>query len=287
MRHAQSAFALVAAVTAVTAVTAVALPLTAHAETPPSTWATHAPEPVAAQPPVAPPAATAEGQSGAQPSSPTAGQTSERFEVPPPHEVTTDVAEPAPPHKDPMTLPVVMEHPEDKPSIFSNEKTRFGLMGGIGFPRPVGVGAFLQFDKHYSVGADYSLLPTTKISDVNLDFWAASAGGRLYPFQGAFFVGLKGGYQHLSASGYLTTSGTTALAQGSIDTVFINPELGFLFTWDSGLALSFGAGLQIPLYSDASTTANVPVSASVLDAVGKIGTGAIPTVDLLRVGFVL
>ncbi len=166
-----------------------------------------------------------------------------RFEVPAPHEETTEPDVPSPPHRDPMTLPVVMEHPEDKASMFSTEKTRFGINGGIGFPRPVGVAAFLQFDKFWSLGADYSLLPTTKISDVNLDFWAACAGGRLYPFHGAFYVGVKGGYQHLSASGYITQSGTTALAQGSVDTV--------------------------------------------LSAVGKLGTSSVPTVDLLRVGFVL
>ena len=187
-----------------------------------------------------------------------------------------------------MTLPVVMDSPEkDKVSMFSTQKTRFGINGGIGFPRPVGVGAFLQFDKLWSIGADYSLLPTTKISDVNLDFWAAAASARLYPWSGSFYVGLKSGYQHLSASGYITSSGTTALAQGSIDTFFVNPELGWMFTWDSGLALGFGAGIQIPLYSDASTTSNLPVSTNVLSAVGKIGNGAIPTVDLLRVGFVL
>jgi len=191
-----------------------------------------------------------------------------------------------------MSLPVAMENPDrpteqDKASMFSTQKTRFGINGGIGFPRPVGVGAFLMFDKFWSLGIDYSLLPTTKISDVNLDFWAASAGGRLYPFHGAFYVGLKTGYQHLSASGYITQSGTTALAQGSIETVFVNPELGFMFTWDSGLALNFGAGIQIPIYADSTTTSNIPVSTDVLSAVGKIGTSSVPTVDLLRVGFVL
>jgi hypothetical protein len=278
MRHNKSAF-LVGAL-------ALAAPTLAHAEsTPTPTWTTTSP--------TSTPTSTSTSTSTSTPTS-----TSERFEVPPPHEETGPEPEaPNPPRRDPMTLPVVMDSPvgahdashpeEDKASMFSTEKTRFGINGGIGFPRPVGVGAFLQWDKHWSLGADYSLLPTTKIADVNLDFWAATAGARLYPFHGAFYVGLKSGYQHLSASGYITQSGTTALAQGSIDTFLVNPEIGFMFTWDSGLALGFGAGIQIPLYSNATTTSNLPVAADVLGAVGKIGTSSVPTVDLLRVGFVL
>jgi hypothetical protein len=213
--------------------------------------------------------------------------TSDRFQVPAPEELTTEPPSPSPPHRDPMTLPVVMEHPEDKPFLPSNDRTRFGLMGGIGFPRPVAISSFLQFDRSWSAGAELSVLPTTKIADVNLDFWAASAGARLHPWHGAFYVGLRGGYQHLSASGYLTQNGVTALAQGGIDTGFVNPELGFLWTFESGLALGFGAGVQIPLYSNVTSTSNLPVSADVLAAVGKLGTSTVPTVDLLRVGFVL
>jgi hypothetical protein len=79
----------------------------------------------------------------------------------------------------------------------------------------------------------------------------------------------------------------SATASVTIDTWFINPRAGFLWTTREGLAFAIESGLQFPLSPE--TTSSLPLSTMpfVQSAVEAVGKSVIPTLDLLRVGFLL
>jgi hypothetical protein len=79
-------------------------------------------------------------------------------------------------------------------------------------------------------------------------------------------------------------SATEALA---LDSWFLNPRIGVLWTGDSGLTLGVEAGLQVPI--DPTTSSSLPLSLvpGAQSAVDSIGKSLLPTVDLLRLGLLL
>ena len=74
----------------------------------------------------------------------------------------------------------------------------------------------------------------------------------------------------------------------AVDTWFVNPRVGFLWMWQSGIAVGFDAGLQFPLASDVTTTTSLGGSAidgRVTSMSNTFGRRIVPTIDLLRIGF--
>ncbi len=93
--------------------------------------------------------------------------------------------------------------------------------------------------------------------------------------------------QHASASTSVNVARLSFPEQIDIDTLFINPRIGFLWGSAPGLTVGFEVGVHIPLSSSVSSTLPPQVLAlqgltSVTDTLTK---SALPTVDLLRVGF--
>ncbi|AKU94519.1 hypothetical protein AKJ09_01183 [Labilithrix luteola] len=161
-----------------------------------------------------------------------------------------------------------------------------GVLGGIGFPRPLSIEALVDIDRILAVGAEYGFLPKTKISSIELGSWAASADARLFPFRGGFFIGLRAGYQHLDASATVTVGSQSASGSMAMETIFVNPRIGFLWMGRPGLAIGFEAGVQIPLSSSVSTSLPeaVALDSRVKSTADTLGRSLLPTVDLLRVG---
>jgi hypothetical protein len=167
---------------------------------------------------------------------------------------------------------------------------KLGAAGGIGFPRPLSVEGFVTVKRYVLVGGEYSVLPKVNVGGTDTTMWALAADARVFPFGGAFFIGVRGGRQHLGTRTTVTVTGVGSLSETlDVDTWFVNPRVGFAWTWSSGFTLGLDAGIQIPLKSNVSS--NLPAAAladsrvtSVSDAFGK---RVLPTVDLLRVGFVL
>lgn len=93
-------------------------------------------------------------------------------------------------------------------------------------------------------------------------------------------------------SGY----GYTVPISLGVDTTFINPQIGFLWTWEPGLTIGIDAGLQIRLFSSTSSTlgsaampsaveaAISPVQRTLENVAGTVGQTLLPTVDLLKLG---
>ena len=80
-----------------------------------------------------------------------------------------------------------------------------------------------------------------------------------------------------------------------MDTTFLDPQVGFLWTWAPGFSIGLDAGLQIRLSSNTSSSIQTGMPAAVqayatplqntLESVaGAAGQTVLPTIDLLRIG---
>jgi hypothetical protein len=117
--------------------------------------------------------------------------------------------------------------------------------------------------------------------------WSLAADARVFPFRGAFFIGLRAGYQHLGAATTIVVSSIgSASEELALDSWFINPRLGFLWISQEGLCFGVEAGLQIPTSNAVSSTLPLSFVPSIRNTVDSLGGSVLPTVDLLRIGLV-
>lgn len=167
---------------------------------------------------------------------------------------------------------------------------RFGPIVGVGFPRPLALEGFVKIERLIGIGLEYSFLPSMNIAGVDTRFSALAGDLRVFPFRGAFYIGLRGGHQALAASTTVSVAGVGSISQAaSAETWFVNPRAGFLWTFKSGLSLGVEAGVQLPInpsFNSSLPNALVPEANATLASVANtLGNGTTPTVDLLRVGF--
>lgn len=169
------------------------------------------------------------------------------------------------------------------------EHVRVGVIGGVGFPRPLAVEGLIKLERVVALGVEYSALPTLTISSVDTRAWAIAGDLRLFPFQGPFFLGVRAGRQRVDASGSVTVSGRSLPESYTVDTTFVNPRLGLLFTFRPGITIGTDAGVQIPLSSTTSSTLpdGRPETAEVDRVVKFYANKWLPTVDLVRLGILL
>ncbi len=170
---------------------------------------------------------------------------------------------------------------KDQASSDRRDHLRVGAIGGVGFPHPLAVEALVKIERVVAIGAEYGFSPDVTVSGVTASLWSGAGDIRVFPLRGPFFIGARVGLQHLGAS-------SAAYAQSvTVDTFFVNPRIGFLWTWKSGFSLGIDVGVQLPLaYSvtGTSTAMSIPQLTSVANTIG--GT-VLPTIDLLKLGFLL
>jgi hypothetical protein len=139
-----------------------------------------------------------------------------------------------------------------------------------------------------AVGAEYGTLPAVTIDGVNTSSWSLAGDLRVFPLHGAFFLGLRAGRQHVGA--------TTTIAVGSfgsatevlgLDSWFLNPRVGFLWTTRQGLSFGVEAGVQVPIGAAISSTLPLSLYPTAQRTIDALGRTVLPTVDLLRVGLLL
>jgi hypothetical protein len=74
-----------------------------------------------------------------------------------------------------------------------------------------------------------------------------------------------------------------------MDTTFVNPRIGLLWTFGPGFSIGMDAGIQFPVSS--STTSSLPAGTTASQRATSIadtfGNSVIPTIDLLRLGILL
>lgn len=199
-------------------------------------------------------------------------------------------AQASPTSGDPAATPTAPSPPKKEDASEAPEHLRVGALVGIGFPRPLAFEGLVKIERTVAVGVEYSLMPKITVGGVETNYWAVAGDVRVFPFQGGFFLGLRAGAQHLGASTTVSVASLGSVSGGiTSDTVFVNPRVGFLWTWSPGLSLGIDAGVQIPVATTASSTlpAAIPGDNPVTNVVDVFGRGVLPTVDLLRVGLLL
>jgi hypothetical protein len=168
---------------------------------------------------------------------------------------------------------------------------RVGVLGGLGFPRPLALEAVVGLGRRVMVGAEYSFLPSVTISSVKTRMWAGAADLRVFPFGGAFFVGMRAGYQSVTAETTLSAANVGSYTESAdVGTWFVNPRIGFLWTMKP-FAIGIDAGVQIPLSTTVSRSSLLALAAPSVDAqvsgyADMLGRTPLPTIDLLRLGLV-
>jgi hypothetical protein len=181
-------------------------------------------------------------------------------------------------------------HTKDKDTSRAREHLRFGVLGGVGFPRPLAVEGLIKVERIIAAGVEYSVLPGITVSGVDVAFWAIAADLRVFPLANGFFVGLRAGHQQLGGEDTIDVTGFGPVHETlTVDTTFLNPRVGFLWTWEPGITLGIDAGAQFPVAVKMSTTlpAGYQPADQAKSLARSLGSSTLPTVDLLRIGFLL
>lgn len=169
---------------------------------------------------------------------------------------------------------------------------KLAILAGVGLPRPLAIEGGVALGRSWLIGAEYSALPETTAGAVSAGLWAAAADLRFFPLRGPFFIGLRGGYQELSASATLHYGALPSYAESMrVATWWLNPRVGFLWT-PHPFAIGIDAGVQLPLTASVSRGSSladlgVDVDTGLTRAGTTLGRSVLPTIDLLRVGLVL
>lgn len=166
---------------------------------------------------------------------------------------------------------------------------RIGAFGGVGFPRPLSVEAMVKIDDLVGLGVEYGALPQVTVSSVTAAMNAVAVDVRVFPMRNGFFVGLAAGRQEIDATATVAVSPALGSLSGQVsaETWYLNPRIGFLWTWRSGITIGMDVGAQIPVASNVTNTIPTALAASqtATNVVNSFSSNVLPTIDLLRVGF--
>jgi hypothetical protein len=179
----------------------------------------------------------------------------------------------------------------------------------VAFPRPVEGEVTLKLGSSWGLGLKAGFLPELSVpgTDDKLNLKAVEGIVRWFPGDGVFFLGGGFGYQSLQASLEQIIDYHELLITADLSAFFVQPQVGVLWIAQSGFAVSFSVGVQIPLPKDPTvsatynglpvpTTATYNVPQDVVDqaqssesAIRSLARVLIkypfPTLDLLRIGF--
>ena len=116
---------------------------------------------------------------------------------------------------------------------------RIGAFGGVGFPRPLSVEAMVKIDDLVGLGVEYGALPQVTVSSVTAAMNAVAVDVRVFPMRNGFFVGLAAGRQEIDATATVAVSPALGSLSGQVsaETWYLNPRIGFLWTWRSGITI--------------------------------------------------
>jgi hypothetical protein len=157
----------------------------------------------------------------------------------------------------------------------SRDRSEFGIgpIIGIGLPSLLNFGLTAKLGHYFGVGINVGLIPETTLSlygEATIEYREYDAYARVYPFAGAFFVGVAAGYAKANGSFFSTYDLTPFQIPGAPDefsvtsvanasAVFVTPQLGFFQVLGPGFSLGLDTGIQIPVAtSNIEFTTRVP-----------------------------
>jgi hypothetical protein len=169
------------------------------------------------------------------------------------------------------------------------------MLAGTGAPSIFSAELLVKYKGWVGLAADFGTLPTTNVpigSGIAVSQTHLSAAARVFPFHGAFFVGAGVGSQQLSGRAQESAQGVTGSIAMTSRTVFVMPQVGFVYRFSFGLALGSDVGVELPLLASSSVdtvVAGTAVAApeGVRNVVRFVQRNPVPVINLLRVGFML
>jgi hypothetical protein len=175
------------------------------------------------------------------------------------------------------------------------EHFRVGPLVGVGFPRPLAIEGFAKFEKVVGAGLEYSFLPRLNVMNVDAGFNALAVDLRVFPFRGAFFIGARAGRQWLDAKTVVTAGQLGSFTESmEASTWFVNPRIGLLYTFSSGITVGIDAGVQFPIgasyqrsgrATESGLASQLEIEGTLVAVANTLGNSTTPTIDLLRLGF--
>jgi hypothetical protein len=188
---------------------------------------------------------------------------------------------------------------------------RIGFLIGGGLPDLLSLGGQIKLTRYFGAGINVGIIPTVKLSlygQAQIAYQEYDLYGHIYPFGGAFFLGAGVGYATVKGSlantytippPYNAALGNSASieSQGSVRTLVLTPQIGFLKTFGPGFSLGLDVGAQVPIAPsqvDNKTQAPSyipadqvkPYDDKVHSTLTTIGRQVLPTVNL-KIGWLL
>jgi hypothetical protein len=125
-------------------------------------------------------------------------------------------------------------------------------------PSLIDIGGMVKLTKYFGAGINFGLVPEIEFSyygDATVSYQSYDAFGHIHPFGGGFFLGARIGYAAVEgsyASDIRVSSGSisgtlTYDSRAKVKTMVLTPELGYLYTFDSGFTFGVDFGAQIPV----------------------------------------
>ena len=215
-----------------------------------------------------------------------------------------DEAPPAPEPSAPLARPAADAPPLE--SVYTRRgplgPIKLGILGGIGVPDGLQLGLTARGFGRFGVGVTLGSLPTMAVPGVqgaSLVRVSGEAYARFYPFKGAFFIGAGVGAMQMKGSIEQTVQAFNqdqhAEAHAYARSVYVSPQIGFLWLTRMGFTFGTDLGAQIPIVTTDVTydaekfglVTPVEGKGSLANAMRFASSMPVPVVNLLRIGYVL
>jgi hypothetical protein len=174
-----------------------------------------------------------------------------------------------------------------------------GALVGAGAPHLLEASAFVCYRRLLALGGGFGMLPPLALTeDLKVARDRAEVDLRLFPFRGAFFVGVATGWARTRGTMTQRTRAfrvsTPTVGSAALDAVFVAPKLGWLWRLPLRMAFGLDAAVELPVYASApefiaskyGLTLPVDGRGKLASVVGRVGTTPIPVVSA-RLGWVL
>lgn len=206
------------------------------------------------------------------------------------------------------TRPPAAAAPETAPpeSVYTRRgplgPVKLGLLGGIGAPDGLQLGLTARAFGRFGIGVTAGTLPTMDVPGIrgaSVVRVSGEAYARFYPFKGAFFIGAGVGAMQMKGSLQQTVQAfrqdQQAEAHAYARSVYVSPQIGFLWMTRMGITFGTDIGAQIPIVTNDVTydaekfglVTPVEGKGSVASAMRFASSMPVPVVNLLRIGYVL
>ena len=161
-------------------------------------------------------------------------------------------------------------------------------LGIVSFPAP-SVGVEAKLGGWFGLSYDYGWVPELKVKEVRVGWTNWSAGAKVFPFHGSFFLGALYGQRSLRLRRVDDSTGVAIEARGRVTSSYLAPELGWRFIGNTGFTMGIDLGWQFVTGHSAHLTVPLGYDAEkekdVRDFTDRVGKAGIPVLGLLQLGW--